>query len=275
MAERDAKQALKEAELALAQAIEREEQLKHDHQREILEVVHDINNPLGAMMSTIVLLKTKMEGAEAAVPLVEVVEILETSTQRLASVCAELLKGVDIKQPEVGGHEEDATVRDVDVAVMITEITELFAAIAGERGIRLSTNISDEFPEIRTVPRDIRRALTNVISNAVKFTPKGGCIVIDASVDKKQDAVVMVVRDTGKGIPAQQIMRILQGRESSISPYGDEGTGLGLAIVTRLIQKMGGVVEISSKENSGTTITLRFPKSIIVPRKKKKKKKKG
>ena len=126
----------------------------------------------------------------------------------------------------------------------------------------MSTDVSADFPKINTVPRHPYRALTNILSNAIKFTPGGGDIEINADIDQQEDAVILVVRDSGEGIPAQQIPHILQPYKTSVSPYGDKGTGLGLPIVNQLMLELGGKMEIHSEEQHGTTVTLRFPKKM-------------
>ena len=134
--------------------------------------------------------------------------------------------------------------------------------MAEDCDIRLTSDVSTDFPKINTVPRHLYRALTNILSNAMKFTPGGGKIEINADVDEQEDAVILVVRDSGEGIPAQQIPHIQKPYKTTVLPHGDKGTGLGLSIVNQLMLELGGKMEIHSEENAGTTVMLWFPKKM-------------
>ena len=78
--------------------------------------------------------------------------------------------------------------------------------MAEDCDIRLTSDVSTDFPKINTMPRHLYRALTNILSNAMKFTPGGGKIEINADVDEQEDAVILVVRDSGEGIPASKFL---------------------------------------------------------------------
>lgn len=262
--------ALREAEAALARAIERERQIEEEYGRTIAEVVHDINNPLSAMLATITALKgtitTQPEQARNA----DYIRILDQSTRRLASICEVLLGRTggekrELEAPSLESQASDGEPQDVDAGQMITEIVGLFDAVARQRGIGLKANVSDDFPKLHTTPRHLYRTLTNLVSNAVKFTPRGGMVVVEAYVDDRDDAVIMVVRDTGKGIPPDQILRVLRPFGTTPPPR-EEGASLGLPIVSRLVHEMGGTMQISSTDGTGTSVTVRFPKSIMVRR---------
>ena len=134
--------------------------------------------------------------------------------------------------------------------------------MAEDCDIRLTSDVSTDFPKINTVPRHLYRALTNILSNAMKFTPGGGKIEINADVDEQEDAVILVVRDSGEGIPAQQIPHIQKPYKTTVLPHGDKGTGLGLSIVNQLMLELSGKMEIHSEENAGTTVMLWFPKKM-------------
>jgi len=140
-------------------------------------------------------------------------------------------------------------------------ISKLFNEVASQRNIEISTNISSDFPLLRLPSQHLYRVLSNIVSNAVKFTPAGGKIVIEADVDENEDAYIMVIRNTGPGIPADDIMRILDPYHSEESLYGEKGTGLGLPIVSKLMRDIGGHLGITS--NGITTITLKFPRNTL------------
>jgi signal transduction histidine kinase len=102
----------------------------------------------------------------------------------------------------------------------------------------------------------IKQALMNLIRNAINFTPEGGKIHISA--EKKGDGVEISIKDTGIGIPADDLRRIFEPFVRA--PAGRSGTtngaGLGLALVKNIVELHGGSIDIESHENQGTTVTV-------------------
>tara|TARA_B100000315_G_scaffold218823_1_gene220346 strand:- start:1943 stop:2740 length:798 start_codon:yes stop_codon:yes gene_type:complete len=258
----DSQRALREAEAALEKALADQAQLKNEVMAKVHQFAHDIKNPLTAMIGLAKLMKMGMTTPDKVQPNAE---IIYNSATRILGLCEDMLADTDgrIKGDEAAKTAVDEDqVQDVDAAEMIEEITALYTEMAEERDIKLTAEVSDNFPKINTVPRHLYRALTNILSNALKFTPGGGEIDINADVDEHQDAVILVVRDSGGGIPAEQIPHILKPYKTTVSPHGDKGTGLGLSIVNQLMLELGGKMEIHSQKNEGTTVTLRFPKKM-------------
>jgi signal transduction histidine kinase len=101
--------------------------------------------------------------------------------------------------------------------------------------------------------------LMNILSNAYKYTPKGGTVTVSVTQQKTQ--IKIEVRDTGFGIPTQEQGRIFEKffRATNIKDKEESGTGLGLYLVYSLIQSLGGTISFVSQENIGTTFTLTFP----------------
>lgn len=107
------------------------------------------------------------------------------------------------------------------------------------------------------------RAIMNLVSNALKFTPEGGRVTIQAEIDKSENAFIMVVRDSGIGMTREQIEKVLDDPTSTVSPHGDIGTGHGLAIVNRIVGELGGKLNIVSTENHGTRVKIIFAKDKV------------
>ncbi len=258
----DVKRALREAEMALENALTEQAEFKTDVMSKVKQFAHDIKNPLTAMMGLSKLMKMGITAPDK----VQVnAEIIHQSSARILGLCEDmLLETVATLEKNKSDSSEihDDKIQDVDAAEMIGEVTSLYTNLAEERKIILSAEISENFPKINTVPRHLYRALTNIMSNAIKFTPGGGHIEINAEVDDHLDAVILVIRDSGEGIPAELIPQILKPYKTTVSPHGDKGTGLGLPIVNQLMISLGGQMEIHSRQNEGTTVTLRFPKKM-------------
>ena len=252
----DAKDALKAAEAALEEAILRQSQLEQQHSQSVAEIVHDLKNPLTAMLGYLTMLKNEVHGPIAPPQYKGFVETLDRSAHRLLDVCNSLLGDY------AGIEGQPQRPKTVEVTDLVGEIHDMFAAKAKERGINLSTEVADDFPTLVGDPQDMYRALMNLVSNAIKFTPEGGNVSINTEVDPKDNTFVMVVRDSGVGMTREQVENIKSGAVSTVSPHGDIGTGQGLGIVNSMVRSLGGRLDIISTENRGTKIKMEFPKTL-------------
>jgi len=134
-----------------------------------------------------------------------------------------------------------------------------FKANADKAGLALMADIAPEVPYVLGDPLALRRVLDNLLSNAFKFTPKGGRVTARLSQDS--GTVVMAVSDTGIGIPNDKLGRIFerfyQVDGSATRQYG--GVGLGLALVKEIVEAHGGRMAVSSQVGEGATFTILLP----------------
>lgn len=256
----DAKKALVAAEAALEDAITRQTRMEKQHYQNIAEIVHDIKNPLSAMMGYISLIRSEVAGPIVNPGYGDYFKTIDRSADRLLGICNALLGEYTNGEAEA----EDDKEKVVDVTDLVDEIRDLFAAKATERGIELSAKVDDDFPALEGDPQDMYRALMNLVSNAIKFTPEGGKVQIQTEVDPKDNTFIMVVRDSGVGMTQDQIKQVTQSNLTTVSPHGDIGTGHGLTIVNSIVASLGGKLNIVSTENRGTKIKMRFPKRISI-----------
>jgi two-component system, OmpR family, heavy metal sensor histidine kinase CusS len=147
----------------------------------------------------------------------------------------------------------------VDVGELLGGVQEYYEASAGDGGISLSTRFGDE-PVIAELDRTLmRRAVGNLVSNAVAHTPPGGSVVMGAS--SESGVVRIEVADTGIGIPSEALPRVFD-RFFRVDPSRSQasgGTGLGLAIVQGILLLHRGKVEIFSEPGRGTRVILSVP----------------
>ena len=136
----------------------------------------------------------------------------------------------------------------------IEKIAAYYRTVAEERGISI-TNKGDG--EVYANARLFDRALSNLLDNALRFTPDGGKITI--ATETKPDRTELAIEDTGCGIPPQHLPRIFDRFYRADSSRSSQGTGLGLALVKSITDLHGGSVEVASEVNRGTTVTLTFP----------------
>lgn len=150
----------------------------------------------------------------------------------------------------------------VDIHSAIREILGHIRLQADEKRVALQTDLCESSPVIQANVEDILRALTNLIENAVRYTPSGGLVNVQTRIHAHE--VIIQVSDTGIGIPDDEINRVFERfyRASNARAAETSGTGLGLIIVKKIIEQHGGTVEVKSAVNQGTTFTVRIP---IIP----------
>ncbi|MCX7320513.1 MAG: ATP-binding protein [Hyphomicrobiales bacterium] len=142
----------------------------------------------------------------------------------------------------------------------------LLALKASDNGVDLVTDVPKDLPEINGDPRAFRQILLNLVSNAIKFTDRGGSVTVTACTEAAR--VLVCVRDTGVGIAAADLARIGDPFFQAGETYHQrrkEGTGLGLSIVKSLVRMHGGEMQVQSRVGEGTTVTVALPLDFAPP----------
>lgn len=204
---------------------------------------HELKTPLTAMKGYVELLKED-PGNE------RYLGIVERNLDRLIALTSDIssLSRLENVEPEFGV---------VDVSELQHDLTELFQHQAQATGIPLVFSIADDARFVRGDKLMLLQLFINLIENSYRFTERGR---IDVSATVDGDAVVFVVRDTGVGIPEQQIPRIFERFYSRDRLHGRTGTGLGLAIAKRVVLAHGGTIAADSPRGAGAAFTIRIPR---------------
>ena len=217
-----------------------------DRQRQLLaDTSHELRNPLTVIRTNLDLLRRDLDPATRE----EVVAETDDEAERMSRLVADLL----FLSREEAGAVEDRPVRLDAVAL---DTVERFRQLAPEHEIVLDA------PEALTVRGDddrLHQLLTNLLENAVRFTPAGGRVTVRARRDGRQAA--LVVEDTGVGISREHLQRIFD-RFYRVDPARSRatgGTGLGLAIVRRIAESHGGGVRVESEPGAGARFTITLP----------------
>jgi cell cycle sensor histidine kinase DivJ len=136
---------------------------------------------------------------------------------------------------------------------------------ARENGIDLVTRAPQDLPDVTGDPRAFKQILINLVSNAVKFTERGGTVTVAAAVEGER--LVLRVSDTGVGIAADDLKRIGDPFFQAGKTYQrrHEGTGLGLSIVKSLVGLHGGEMSVQSRVDEGTTVLIALPLAYTPP----------
>ncbi len=142
----------------------------------------------------------------------------------------------------------------VDLAVLIGETVTGFRSGAEAAGISLDARPGDDIPLLDLDPERIRQVLTNLLSNAMRYTPRGGKIEIRCRVDSTN--VTIEIADSGAGIPAEELPHVF---ERFYKSRDSGGMGLGLAIAKNLVEAHGGTITAESQPGRGTTVRINLP----------------
>lgn len=220
------------------------------------EFAHEIRTPLTAMLGYTAFLKGEGEVELSAGQIQDFAGRLHTSTRRLLQITERVLDDA------ISG-ERQVRKEQVDFTALSGEILQTFEAEAEARGIALSQEIAENFPVLQTDPVVLYEILTNLISNALKFTPKGGAVSIKGEIDVHSNGLILVIQDTGSGIPASILMHMMQGAAVSTTSARAEqkGWGHGIQIVRRKAGLLGGNLLIENADQGGTVACIRLPQA--------------
>jgi signal transduction histidine kinase/ActR/RegA family two-component response regulator len=239
--------AIKDAE-ARAQAMQQESASKSQF---LANMSHEIRTPLNGVLG----MAQALEQDNLTLDQRPKVEVMLDSGRTLMAVVNDILDLSKIDAAKL----EIAPV-DVDVHTGFRRTIDLFRSRAEEKGLTISLMLDIDVPQrLRLDPVRTRQCLANLISNAVKFTDKGGITVTVRMLGKGDDRMMEVaVADTGMGMTHEQASRLfsefMQADVSTTRKYG--GTGLGLAITRRLARLMGGDVSVETLPGKGSTFRL-------------------
>jgi two-component system phosphate regulon sensor histidine kinase PhoR len=164
---------------------------------------------------------------------------------------------LDLSRIEAGAVE--LHLGPVSIRELVDEAVEVFQRNAREKSVALGAHHTDVLPVIQGDRDKLLQVLTNLVQNAIKFTPPGGTVRVESRLREDQ-FVEVAVADTGCGIPPHEIDKVFEKfyRGESI-PTGDRGAGLGLAISKNLVELHGGRIEVTSTPGAGSRFFFTLP----------------
>jgi two-component system, cell cycle sensor histidine kinase DivJ len=244
----------KNQEQALDQARAAAEQADAAKTRFLATMSHELRTPLNAIIGFSEMIMQEDALMLDAAHRMEYARLINESGQHLLSVVNGIL---EMSKMESGNFE--LMPEPFAPRAALLNCCNLLALRARESGIDLVTRAPDDLPVMTGDPRAFKQIVLNLVSNAVKFTERGGEVTVSANVEAAH--LVIRVADTGVGIAADDLKRIGDPFFQAGKAYQrrHEGTGLGLSIVKTLVALHGGEMTVQSKVDEGTTIAVRLP----------------
>ena len=218
----------------------------------ISTVSHELRTPLAAMKESVAIVLDGVAG-KLNEKQKKFLNIAKRNADRLGALINDVL---DFQRLEAGRMK--LNIQNNDITEVVSEAYETMVLVAKQKQIELSLQLADELPQIPFDRSKIIQVLTNLISNAIKFTPEKGQVTV--GIQHQNEELIIKVSDTGMGIPKEALPKIFD-RFYRVIRQGKEikGTGLGLAIVHKIVMMHAGRIEVESEVEQGTTFTVFLP----------------
>jgi len=254
--------AIKQREQQLELARQDAELANRTKTRFLAAMSHELRTPLNAILGFSEVIRDLRFGRTSLDRYATYAGDIHRSGQHLLELISDLLDTSKIEAGRYTLHEDV-----LDPMSVIDDAIGMVRERARNAGVRLRIQTEEELPLVYGDDRALRQVLLNLLTNAIKFTPKTGRAEIYGAVD--QDGWLRIaVGDTGAGIPAAIRPRLFQPFAQAGCPMvrNHEGSGLGLAISRGIVELHGGTIAIESEEGAGTIVTLRLPPDRLRPR---------
>jgi signal transduction histidine kinase len=222
---------------------ERAEELRNEA---VSALAHDLKNPLNVILGY-----AEMLADMGRSDINDVTQRIRLSAQQALDFVHNALDAAAIH-----GKPLVPNLEPVRLTRLIREVVEQYRPVAGSKGVAVISEVEGS-PVVHVDPQLLTRAVSNLVSNGIKYTPPGGTVHIGLTA--ATDAVALAVTDSGPGIAHAEQAHLFRPYSRTSSARGVEGTGLGLYIVRRIAEAHRGSVAVRSEVGRGSTFTLRIP----------------
>jgi signal transduction histidine kinase len=218
-------------------------------------LVHDLKNPLSTIIGTLQPLKEGVLGPIEP----QQREFLDMALQGSRTLLEMVNTLLDIGRLEAAKFPLDRD--ETDLRSLIEGALQDVKVPAAQRGVNLSSQVPPQTPRVTADQTVIRRVITNLLSNAIRFTPNGGQVAVSTAFSEDIGGVIVTVSDTGQGIPKDYHEKIFEkfGQVQLRQAGTKTGTGLGLTFCKLAIEAHGGRIWVESEEGKGTRMSFLLP----------------
>jgi len=246
-----------QATIAIANAhlYERTKELDRLKSEFVAVVSHEVRTPLTSIKGSLELLADR-RFMELPTPQRELLSISQANTERLITLINDILDFSKLEASKL-----PMTMERIDVQRVLMEAVDNIRSLAGQRGISIDVSVDDSVGQIEADPMRVGQVVTNLLGNAIKFSPDNGRVEVFASGDPK--GVTVSVRDYGSGIAPRDVSRLFQrfAQLDSSTTRKAGGTGLGLVISKGIVEQHGGTIWVESAVGQGSTFSFSLPRS--------------
>ena len=236
-----------EGVLLTLQDVTRLRQVETTRREFVSNVSHELRSPLASVRAMV----ETLEGGALRDPDValDFLGRIESDIQRMTTLVDELLELSRLESGQMPIHLAPLSVSDV-----AGEIVARFEGSAAAAGVKMGIDLPPDLPYVMAETGKLDQILTNLLENALRFTPEGGRVDVSASTGRRW--VKLTVSDTGIGIPSEHLPHVFERFYKVDRSRRDGGAGLGLAIAKHLVQAHGGDISVSSTQGQGSSFDL-------------------
>lgn len=238
----------------LENALEETERIEMEKSKFLDVVAHDLKGPL-ASIETMITSAISVYGDEIPPKIRQVMEKIPKRTSSLLRFIQELLDFSKISSLS----QLELQLKTLNFLPIVTATVEMYMIEALEKDIKITLNADSNIPPINGNVNHLERMVSNLVSNAIRYTPEKGSVNI--KVTYAEHDVILTVADTGIGIPEDELPKIFNDfyRAKNARKFFISGTGLGLSISKAIVEKHGGKITVNSTEGEGTIFTVYLP----------------
>jgi signal transduction histidine kinase len=243
--------------------LDRERDVVHalrDLNRQKDDFVSSVSHELRTPITSILGYAEELEDTDLDADQASFTRVIVRNSHRLAQLVENLL---DLSRMSTQTETREGA--SVDLRALVTDCVEELALQAHTKGVTLTAEFGDGHLILHSSAADLRRMLTNLVANSVKFTPANGQVWVGCTGNPEGDGILLTVSDNGIGIPPADIERVFDRFYRSASAESLPGTGLGLPLTKGLVDRLGGTIDLQSDGRTGTHATVALPLRMPEP----------
>lgn len=229
--------------------------LSPDAAAQLREIAHELRNPLNALSAIMEIMKDERFGPLGNARYQEYAALAHDATTKMIGLCDKLV------QTPLARSEATA----VPVGALLEDLAAMYGPMAEARGLSLEVDIQPDLPDLSVDTAALGTVLNNLLTNAIKFTPRGGRVSLIARREPLENVAMFVVSDNGIGMDPAVLAAQMEPIDphdrsaTTVGPHGDTGSGLGLIIARRTVAELGGTLEFRAGKSGGTCAIIRLP----------------